>query len=650
MNCNFLALSATIGNAEQLRDWLEVVRGQQLNNVEVINAATSVPTYVRSGEIKTASLNLRRHIWPNLSDEEQEIRDFVSIEEQEIRDFVSSLQEKDLLPAVLYDLNQTTLTELFRRLMTALNCEYQNKIRIAKNHNDQVRVGTGKIQPTPGISPLSTNCLSQMEKFQFAAKLQSENILTADEIDCLVNALEYGVGLLLSTDYMYVDSPVYREKVKELAKTQRIAFLLTDSSKHSKLDGFHCCVFNSLVGMRKHPSRFINVQRHIWTRSTEGNKDFTLKFLDPLAAVTLPFLQSEGFKKYALPMTPRDCASLWISLKDKFAVELKVGSEVETLRNGEIGKWYSGVIIKKQVEDVANVGQVIDEFKNSESDIGSTFQYCSNVRLNTWIDIRVTGFKDGRHLFQPLAGGIIRDADFNDLLNSGRLRKVMMVTNAVIQAATQAQDAVQDGITFDIRYDDDGEVCTVAKEAIRAFIPDIADVEPSFFFARYKGNRITLEQSKKYEDSLKQKLHQLSVKYPAKTQDLLDDFKLETLSSDVNMCELLLDLKSQKLLPALVFDLNLLSVIELFKDVLRSLETQQEIRYPFYVKKQTNENDAIEVANTDAERQLQAKHQQQRSRQANTDDDNGNGRDARQNGADRRFVNTINPNICQMVI
>jgi hypothetical protein len=38
VNCNFLALSATIGNAQQLKEWWGGVRGQQLQDVELIQA------------------------------------------------------------------------------------------------------------------------------------------------------------------------------------------------------------------------------------------------------------------------------------------------------------------------------------------------------------------------------------------------------------------------------------------------------------------------------------------------------------------------------------------------------------------------------------------------------------------------------------
>ncbi|CAN0428239.1 unnamed protein product, partial [Ectocarpus sp. 8 AP-2014] len=38
VNCNFLALSATIGNAQQLKDWWTEVQGEQARDLEVIEA------------------------------------------------------------------------------------------------------------------------------------------------------------------------------------------------------------------------------------------------------------------------------------------------------------------------------------------------------------------------------------------------------------------------------------------------------------------------------------------------------------------------------------------------------------------------------------------------------------------------------------
>ena len=37
MNCKFLALSATVGNADELRDWMERVKGEQLFGVEAVD-------------------------------------------------------------------------------------------------------------------------------------------------------------------------------------------------------------------------------------------------------------------------------------------------------------------------------------------------------------------------------------------------------------------------------------------------------------------------------------------------------------------------------------------------------------------------------------------------------------------------------------
>ena len=43
MTCKFLALSATVGNAEELRRWMESVKGDQLSGVELVTVAADLP-------------------------------------------------------------------------------------------------------------------------------------------------------------------------------------------------------------------------------------------------------------------------------------------------------------------------------------------------------------------------------------------------------------------------------------------------------------------------------------------------------------------------------------------------------------------------------------------------------------------------------
>jgi hypothetical protein len=72
MNCKFLALSATIGNADQLCAWMETVRGEQLQNTTLIDVLDK--SYVNNGHYEAEKMvtlmvhesrfiNLQRHIW-----------------------------------------------------------------------------------------------------------------------------------------------------------------------------------------------------------------------------------------------------------------------------------------------------------------------------------------------------------------------------------------------------------------------------------------------------------------------------------------------------------------------------------------------------------------------------------------------------------
>jgi ATP-dependent RNA helicase DDX60 len=77
---------------------------------------------------------------------------------------------------------------------------------------------------------------------------------------------------------------------------------------------------NRLVKLQTHDVRFLNIQRHIWTKSATSNA-FELKLLHPLSAITLKFLQGAGFKTAGLPMTPRDSYVLYEAMKAHYPTD-----------------------------------------------------------------------------------------------------------------------------------------------------------------------------------------------------------------------------------------------------------------------------------------------------------------------------------------
>lgn len=78
---------------------------------------------------------------------------------------------------------------------------------------------------------------------------------------------------------------------------------------------------NRLVKLQTHDVRFLNIQRHIWTKPATSNA-FELKLLHPLSAITLQFLQGAAFKAAGLPMTPRDSYVLFEAMKAHYPGEV----------------------------------------------------------------------------------------------------------------------------------------------------------------------------------------------------------------------------------------------------------------------------------------------------------------------------------------
>jgi hypothetical protein len=104
-------------------------------------------------------------------------------------------------------------------------------------------------------------------------------------------------------------------------------------------------------------------------------------------------------------------------------------------------------------------------------------------------------------------------------------------------------------------------------------------LSPYNFFG--KNERITLQRSKEYEDLLKTNLTELAKTNSTEIQQLLDKFALKSSAArEFNLCDMVLELKDQDMLPCLPFHLNTFEAIKLFQQLVADLEYRQKVAYP----------------------------------------------------------------------
>ena len=120
----------------------------------------------------------------------------------------------------------------------------------------------------------------------------------------------------------------------------------------------------------------------------------------------------------------------------------------------------------------------------------------------------------------------------------------------------------------------------VMWRAMRSAYPSdvVKACDPHHFFAN--TNRITLQDSKVYEDHLKSNLETLAMSHPNETQSLLDKYQISDSDPDFDICELVLNLKEKQMHPCLVFHLNIFDLISLFRQLIEGLERRQLEKHP----------------------------------------------------------------------
>ena len=114
--------------------------------------------------------------------------------------------------------------------------------------------------------------------------------------------------------------------------------------------------------------------------------------------------------------------------------------------------------------------------------------------------------------------------------------------------------------------------------------------DPDNFFNQHLGDtkRITLNQTKEYENHLKKRLTVLSQSHPdlferLRTSQLPPPLEAKVDVSDI-LFEVVMELRATDLLPAVAFQLNTYGAFNMFKTLLNRLESEQVAEFPTYRK------------------------------------------------------------------
>jgi hypothetical protein len=145
------------------------------------------------------------------------------------------------------------------------------------------------------------------------------------------------------------------------------------------------------------------------------------------------------------------------------------------------------------------------------------------------------------------------------------------------------------------------------------------DDDPEKFFKSEDGHRITLNETKEYETRLKARLTELSKSHPELYEKLREAQLPPPLSAKKNVSDMLYDvvmqLKSSDLLPAVAFQLDTYGAFSMFKTLLARLESEQVAEFPDYRK------DLIKLAREKAQMRKVAAGQASRVNAAEAEED-----------------------------
>ena len=265
MNCKFLALSATVGNAEELREWMERVKGDYSLGMEAITVKQA-----DIDGIDAASLSLSEAAGVDSKQQQQQLTIEAEAEEEGCVDSKQQQQQQTMKKKKILSV----------KVVKTLTCES----RVVPVSGPHLSLGSFKellVLQWPQIVESSLQQHHTRNAFQLVWRGK-------DLVDDSAPLSRFG---------LFQDSCDLDEEEGE--------------GEGEEEEVIHLRLF---VNMLTHQGRFINLQRYVWTKGT-------LQAANPLLAIdSVEQLKQGVLNNSSLSFTSRDSYKLWEEMKRIYPV------------------------------------------------------------------------------------------------------------------------------------------------------------------------------------------------------------------------------------------------------------------------------------------------------------------------------------------
>jgi hypothetical protein len=520
MNCNFLALSATVGNAEELRDWFERVKGDQLLGVEAITVLPEESSFYGSGEVSTVPPPVKIASLKKKGGKDKTSRD------ESLINFTVTRSQDQLCICENKINASSTLSDFFITVWESLNPDLRD-LEPNKLHLQWQKKRIPCIDSSNILTFLNENGvdIKKLENFEVdMITFDLKVVRTMDSQSTDIRFLSPSSSILCLKRRIVKNWPMFTAEALQLFRISG-AF---ENSNSTLLDGI---------------------------KGSDGKRRFTLKE---------PVLSSSNEVKIVGYHHLERGTQLLIGnvLSNKIDI-VTVISSVPTNEFTNI-KFSPALVYDYSSEEVCYEVNSYDLVDNA----APVSQYGIDVRENNQQDSSVFIVQ-----VRSLVNLLSHQVRFINLQ-----RYVWRNSSLIPINPLAAVESVLDNSSLSFTSKDSFRLWL---ELERTFPPEaIARYSPDNFFSA--ESRITLQQTKDYENLLKKGLRELALSYPLEVQELLFTFQFEDPDKEIDICEMLRVLQNENATPCLAFHLNAFEAIRIFQQLLAGLEWRQKCEHPTY--------------------------------------------------------------------